>query len=107
MQLKVVEYKQGMQIPTVYLRKTNTCSLKQNDDQITEAIQEDVYTGPTGIVRRKLMRAVQQQGEGVHLAKKLDDKPRMKQVKQGMVAFQNLENQSFETVGEVKTTANT
>ena len=56
------------------------------------------------------MKAIQQQasmGDVSPLTKKLSDKQRMKQVKQGMVSFQHPETQSFETVGEVKTTAET
>ena len=54
-----------MQTPTVYHQGTYTCSPKptvvQNDDLTTETIQENVDFGPTGIVRRNLMKAVKQQ----------------------------------------------
>ena len=43
--------------------------------------------------------------EAIQLAKRLSDKPRMKQVKQGIMSFQNPETQSCEVVGKVKTTA--
>ena len=52
-------------------------------DHITETIQENADLGPTEVIR-KLMKAVQQQagmGDVVKPAKKLSDKPRMKQVK--------------------------
>ena len=80
--IKVVEYMSGMETLTVYDRRTHTYSLKpsvaQNNNLMKEAIQ---------------------------LAKELSDKPRMKQVKQGIVSFQNPETQPFEVVGKDKTTA--
>ena len=70
----------------MYHRGPHTWSIKlgvvHNDDPKTEAIQENVDFGPTGIVKRKLMNVVQQQagmGDVDHLAKKLSNKPRMKQ----------------------------
>ena len=72
----------GMETLTVYDRRTHTYSLKpsvaQNNNLMKEAIQ---------------------------LAKELSDRPRMKQVKQGIVSFQNPETQPFEVVGKDKTTA--
>ena len=56
------------------------------------------------------MKVVQQQqsmGNVVQLAKKLSDKSRMEQVQNGIMSFQHPETQSFEAVGEVKTTADT
>ena len=53
-----------MQTLTVYLREIHTCSLKpavvQNDDHLTEAIQQNANLGPAGINRRKLLKEVQQ-----------------------------------------------
>ena len=92
--IKVVEYMQGMQTIIVYHRESHTCSLKhavaKTDDLITEAIQENAPIGTTGIVRRKHVKAVQQQtkmADVAQLAKKLSGKPRTKQVKHSMVSF--------------------
>ena len=43
-------------------------------------------------------------GDEAQMAKRLSDKPRMKQFTQGMLSFQHPETQSSEAVGEVKTT---
>ena len=78
----------------------NKCSVKltvsQNDELMTEAIQRNADIGPKGIVRRKFMKAEQQQRNIGHMAqqaKMLSDKPRKKQVKQDMVSLQHPETQ--------------
>ena len=64
-EINFIEYLQGMQIPTVYHRGAYTISIKpavaQNDELITEAIQENADLMPTGIVRRNHIKEAQKQ----------------------------------------------
>ena len=94
---------------TVYHIRTHTCSLKpqvaHNDDLITKVIEENAALRTTGIVAGKPVKEVQQQASinnVAQLAKKLDQKPRMKQLKQGILFFQHPETQSSEAVWRSK-----
>ena len=64
---------QGMQTLIVYHKGTHMSSLKpavaQNSELITKVIQDYGELGSTGTVRRKLMKAVQQQASMGDVAK--------------------------------------